>query len=340
MDRAITNVSRLVVHRVGNKLRDEPLRLSKTESMLSSDLESMLVSGYLKGILAEKNEHTFHHESDLNLNETRHYAKAFFDGEIDFVEVSRRFATHLYAHSLHPNIRQGDLLVILFEHVQVGSKSHRAIGLFKSEVPDHYLAVQVAKDELSVVPATGINPNMIDKGALILEGADTVFALDRFGHRTKFWLDDFLRVKKAADPVTSSKVMSFIATKVAEKIEDPINRARYGERVSAVCEEREAFSFSSLDEISKAYVGEDDYRQMLSQAERRYGLDSIEQISAPSEKLNRVLAKKIFRLSLGHEVSLLIPSDLHLSDFQVEDLGEGELQFTIRLRKNSERRRL
>lgn len=339
MDNDMTSVSKLVAHRVGNKLRDEPLKLSKSETALSDELAELLLGGYLKGILSPKNEHRFHHESDLGLNEARHHAKSFFSGEIDFVEASQRFATHLYTQSLHPNIRQGDLLVILFDGVPVGTKTCRAIGLFKSEVPDHYLTVQLGKDELNVVPSTGINPNMIDKGALILEGEETVFALDRFGHRTKFWLDDFLRVRKSADPVTCSKVMSFIAGKVAEKIENPIDRARYGEGVTALCEEGEQFTSSSLSGLAMTYIDEEDYRSMLSQAERRYGLDSSQELVAPSDKLNKTLAKKIFKLSLGHDVSLLIPSSLRLDDFHVQDLGGGEIQFTIRLRGQGERRR-
>jgi len=78
---------------------------------------------------------------------------------------------------------------------------------------------------------------------------------------------------------------------------------------------------------------------MLSQAERRYGLGPSQELTAPSEKLNKTLAKKIFKLSLGHEVSLLIPSNLRLDDFHIEDLGGGALQFTIRLRTQGERRR-
>ncbi|MDE2584694.1 MAG: nucleoid-associated protein [Betaproteobacteria bacterium] len=339
MDHVITSVSKLIAHRVGNKLRDEPLKLSRSETELSDELAELLLGGYLKGILSTKNEHQFHHETELSLNEARHHANSFFSGEIDFVEASRRFATHLYTQSLHPNIRQGDLLVILFDRVPVGTKTFRAIGLFKSEVPDHYLTVQLGKDELNVVPSTGINPNMIDKGALILEGEDTVFALDRFGHRTKFWLDDFLRVKKSADPITCSKVMSFIAGKVAEKIENPIDRARYGESVAALCNEDEQFRSSSLSDLATTYIEEEEYRSMLSQAERRYGLDPSQELIAPSEKLNRTLAKKIFKFSLGHEVSLLIPSTLRLDDFHVEDLGGGALQFTIRLRGQGERGR-
>lgn len=338
MDQVLTSVSKLVAHRIGNKLRDEPLKLSKSETAVSAELAELLLGGYLKGILSTKNEHQFHHESELALNEARHHASLFFSGEIDFVETSRRFATHLYAQSLHPNIRQGDLLVILFEGVPVGTKTCRAIGLFKSEVPDHYLTVQLGNDALNVVPSTGINPNMIDKGALILEGDETVFALDRFGHRTKFWLDDFLKVRKSADPVTCGKVMSFIAGKVAEKIENPIERARYGESMAALCEEEDQLTSLSLSDLATTYIDDETYRSMLSQAERRYGLDPSQELSTPSGKLNKTLAKKIFKLSLGHEVSLLIPPTLRLEDFHVEDIGGGGLQFTIRLRGHGERR--
>jgi len=133
--------------------------------------------------------------------------------------------------------------------------------------------------------------------------------------------------------------MSFIAGKVAEKIENPIERARYGESVAALCEEEEQLTSLSLSDLATTYVDDQTYRSMLSQAERRYGLDPSQELRAPSDKLNKTLAKKIFKLSLGHEVSLLIPSTLRLEDFHVEDIGGGGLQFTIRLRGHGERRR-
>lgn len=337
MDLIKSSVDKLIVHRVGNKLRSESLKLSNTESTVNEELSTLLLSGYLKGISSESNEYYFHHETDLGLNETRFYVRQYFEGEVDFVETSRRLATHLYENSLHPNIRQGDLLVIEFNGISFKNQTRRALGIFKSEVLDNYLTVTVTGDNLNIIPSLGINPNLIDKGVLVLEGEDTVFALDRFGNKTKFWIDDFLKVKKSADVATCSKMMSFIASKVAEAIEDPLERRRYSESVTNLCESNENLDVQTLASTSQEFVNQDDYQNAVSLAQRRYGLSETDTIAAPSNKISKNLAKKISRLELRHGVSLLLPEGMKLSDVEVVEGPNNEVIFTIRMRRDRER---
>jgi hypothetical protein len=337
MDLTASTVNGLIVHRIGNKLRDETLKLSKSESPVNEELSALILGGYLKGISAETNQYYFHHETDLALNETRFYASQYFRNEIDFVEVSRRLATHLYENSLHPNIREGDLLVILFDGISYDNRMQRALGIFKSEVMDNYLTITDGGDTLSVTPSVGINPNLIDKGALILEDGDVVFAVDRFGNKTKFWLDDFLKVRKSADPVTCSRMMSFIAGKVAEAIHDPLDRTRYGESIAALCESNENLTAETLAAASQDFVDENAYGAAISKAQRRFGIASLDSVSAPSTKINKNLTKKISKLELRHGISLLIPGNVKLSDVQVTEGANGEMTFTIRVRRQRER---
>ena len=337
MDLTTSVVNQLIVHRIGNKLRDESLKLSSSESPINEDLSALILGGYLKGITPEKNEYYFHHETDLALNETRFYANQYFHGEISFVEASRRLATHLYENSLHPNIRQGDLLVILFDGITFNNRKQSALGIFKSEVIDSYLTVTNSSDGLNVAPSAGINPNLIDKGALIFEDNDAVFALDRFGNKTKFWIDDFLKVKKSADAATCSKMMSFIAGKIAEAISDPLARQRYSESISTLCENNEQLDVATLAEVSRDFVDPDVYQSTLFQAHRRFGLSDTDDMSAISTKIGKSLAKKVSKLELRHGISLLLPDGINLSDVQVVEGPDNELIFTIRMRRQRER---
>lgn len=337
MELSSSTVSSLIVHRVGNKLRDESLKLSNCESPVSDELSSLILGGYLRGIASEKNEYYFHHETDISLNATRFYINQFFDGEIDLAETSRRLAIHLYENSLHPNIRQGDLLIILFDGIEYKNRNRRALGIFKSEVTDNYLTITDSGDSLNVVPSIGINPNLIDKGALVFEDEDIVFAVDRFGNKTKFWIDDFLKVRKYADSETCSKMMSFIAGKVAESIQDPLDRQRYSESISALCENNEKLDVATLASISQDFIESESYQSALSQAHRRFGLSESDDISAPSGKIGKKLARKVSKLELRYGISLLLPENVNLSDVRVVEGPGNELIFTIRMRRQGER---
>lgn len=337
MDLSASKVNQLIVHRLGNKLRNESLKLSNLESPVNEDLSSLILGGYLKGISSEKNEYYFHHETDITLNETRFYARQYFRGEIEFGEASRRLATHLYENSLHPNIRQGDLLVILFDGIVHNNKKQRAIGVFKSEVMDDYLTITDNGDNLNVVSSAGINPNLIDKGALIIEEGNIVFALDRFGNKTKFWIDDFLKVRKFADASTCSKMLSFIAGQVAEAIPDPLDRQRYSESIATLCKSNEQLDVATLAAVSRDFVESDAYEATLSKAHRRFGLGDTDNIAAVSTKISKNLTRKLSKLELRHGVSLLLPEGINLSDVQVIEGPDNELIFTIRVRRQRER---
>lgn len=337
LDLSEASVGNLFVHRVGNKLREEPLVLSDTASPVTDELSAMLLQGYLKGIVSERNEYYFHHETDLTLNETRFYANQFFRGEVDFSGVAQRFATHLYENSLHPNIRRGDLLVILFQDITYKSRKQNAIGLFKSEELESYFTVTEGAGTLKLSSSVGINPNLIDKGALIFEQGDVVLAVDRFGKRTKFWLDDFLKVKKYADASTCGKIMSFIAGKIAGTIENPVERNRYQESIEDLCSSNESITAKTLAAASKDYIDATFYDATVVQAQRKFGVDELGEAAAPSQALQRALSRKISKLNLGYDVSLLLPPEMKLRDFKVTKEANGELVISLILGKHYER---
>lgn len=337
MDVTAATVTRLAVHRVGNKLHEEGLVMSASESPVSDDVASLIVGGYLRKMLSNKNAYHFHHEVDIDLNEARCYASQYFLGTVDFLEMSRRFAARLYENSTHPNIRSGEFLVVLFSGLRDGERDLRAIGLFKSELLNSYLAINEDHGSLNIVHGAGINPNTIDKGAIIVEDSYDVFALDRAGSKTKFWVDDFLKAKKTADPGTSAKVMSYISAAVAETIQEPVKKQQYGELVAELLKDKETASVDALAQAAHEYIEQDAYESTVEEAKTHFGLESMESVSAPSAVICRNLERKTSRLSLGYGVSLVVPTEVKLLDFQANEGAGGEIVFTVQVRRSSGR---
>ena len=61
-------------------------------------------------------QYEFFHETDIGLNEMYTYVNAIFDTESNFLEQSQHIATHLQSASQHPNIKNGELFIGLFEN--------------------------------------------------------------------------------------------------------------------------------------------------------------------------------------------------------------------------------
>ncbi len=313
-------VKAIIVHQVGNRLREEPLVLADQCFSTTESTSSLILSGYLKGIVSDRNRHVLTHESDISLNDIAHHTSSFFGKKISFEELSKRIATHLYSSAHHPNISAGDLFVILFDGVKQNEKYCSAIGIYKSESKSQYISARNDDKGPQLEVLTGINPELIDKGALIVEGSNNVYALDRLSSRTKYWIEDFLKAKLVADEKAKSAIAISLVEKIRETIDDPVLRQEFGQQLVSLCAKTDEVLGSEIREISERYTSDDLWDSELEKAIERKGLIDIGEIALPSRKFEAKLKKTLSRLNLGRDIILTIPSGLLFEgvDFSVE----------------------
>ncbi|OWY37440.1 hypothetical protein CEK28_16995 [Xenophilus sp. AP218F] len=328
-----SRVERMVVHRVGNPSRGEPLQLSERATRIDDAVSGLLLDGYLKGIVSDKKKHQFFHESDLNLNEIYHYTRQFFRGELDFDAVSQRIAKHLYARSQHPNISAGDLLIILFSGLNDGDRELRALGVFKSEIRDDFLTIIDGGGVFDISHASGINPRLIDKGALILEHGPIVYAVDRLSREAKFWLDDFLKAMRVPDKASSSKMMASVVEQLSEEIEDPLQQARFKDEVLTLVSGEDDVSAQTLTSAAEKFVPREQVEGALGSAAESYGFALDADARLPSKGVAKQLEKTLSRYGVGHGISVLLPGGITLKNIQSQNDGEGGLTLTLFLNK-------
>lgn len=328
-----SRVECLAVHRVGNPSRGEPLQLSERSAEVGEEVSGLILDGYLKGIVSDKKKHQFFHETDLKLNELYHYSREFFNGELDFLALSQRIAKHLYARSQHPNISAGDLLVVLFDGLADGERSQRAIGVFKSEIRDDFLTVIESGTVFDIQHATGINPRLIDKGALLLEHGPYVYAVDRLGQQAKFWLEDFLQAMRVPDQVSSSRMMAEVVEQLSEEIEDPLRQAQFKDEVLSFCGAAEDVSTGQLSAVVEKFVPREQVSQAFDSAAESYGFALDEEARLPGPGMAKRLERTLSKYGVGHGVSVLLPSGTTLKNIHSLNDGEGEITLTLTLQR-------
>lgn len=74
-------------------------------------------------------QYEFFHETNIGLNEVYTYVKSIFDSENSFLEQSKNIATHLHSASQHPNIKNGELFIGLFENCSMATEVKRLLLL-------------------------------------------------------------------------------------------------------------------------------------------------------------------------------------------------------------------
>ncbi|TDQ38957.1 nucleoid-associated protein [Thiopseudomonas denitrificans] len=329
-----TVVENVILHQIGNRLREEPLILAVQCFDITESIANLILGGYLRGIVSDKNQYMLTHESDMVLNDVAHHVSSFFSRKISFIELSRNLAAHLYASAHHPNIASGDLFVILFDKLKLDGKYKSAIGVYKAESKQQYISTRANGENRQLEVSSGINPDLIDKGVLIVEDSEIVYAIDRLSSRTKYWIEDFLKAKQVPNENTKTAVAAGLIEKVRDNIESPVARQDFCREVIALCEDRDEVPSDEIRTVSEKYVSPEIWGTELARITERKGLVDTGEINVPTRNLQTKLKKMFNRINLGQDIGLILPDNLSFNNANFTD-DEETIQISITLEKKN-----
>lgn len=220
-----------IIHKVGNKLRDEGSIHS--ESLIQIDdrgIENLLMNYFFAPFKGEE-FYTFSHHSSLELNEVYSYSLNVFDDPSALAEISVHIANHLYESSTHPKVKGGELYIVSLNDCAVDGELVNAIGIFKSENKDTFLRVYPKAGTFEVEYEQGINISKLDKGALIFDTERDqglkVCIVDNInkGKEAIYWKEDFLGVTARRDDFYQTRNYISLCTQFIndEEISDKID---------------------------------------------------------------------------------------------------------------------
>lgn len=201
MDFSQSKIKHLIIHEIGNKLRDEKIFLSEILQDIDESLENILLNYFLKSFIIEQELFCLKHNSDLNLNEIYSYSKNIFhqNDDASFIQTSQDIAKHLYEYSLHPKIAKGELIIVQIDNIIYEDKNINLIGIFKSEKKDSFLKIIKDDTAINVKDDKGINISKLEKGCLILNRNEhngyTILNIDNQSQETEYWVKKFLNIK-------------------------------------------------------------------------------------------------------------------------------------------------
>ena len=207
-------VAGVVLAKVGNPTREEPLETSKEVCQAEEKDRPFLTELLLKSFRSFDG-FRFAHHSSVEQNEVYGCCKAVFSSESELLERGCDLAKRLYAKSSHPNIKSGDLCIALIEGIVVDGQATKGLCVLKSESVESFLSIRSEGGDLKITTEQGINPEKIDKGCLILDHCAGkgyyVLTFDRAGSESRFWVRDFLGVVPIADPTLMTKKVAEMA---------------------------------------------------------------------------------------------------------------------------------
>ena len=231
-DNTLSSIVSVMIHYVGNRLKEEPLQVSTHPSGMDPATEKQLWN-YLYSAFKTPEFHRFTHPAELELNNVYSICRDIFRDPETFNNRSGALAKLLYEHSQHPNIKSGELFIIYFKSLTFGSLTSDAIGLFKSEKKQPFFFTEEQDETIDVFSYSGISPFKVDKACLVFnqDGEDgyQVLAVDNLnkGEEAKYWFDDFLKVKpRSTEYLKTSSILSLTKNFIEKDLdsEKPLER--------------------------------------------------------------------------------------------------------------------
>lgn len=194
------SINSLFLHRVGNKLNQDELILSKYPVDIGESLKKSLLEYFFSSFKPEE-LYRLHHDIELPLNEVYTCASKIFANPDLLYTESVNLAKHLYNQSIHPKIKDGEFYVVYFKNSILDGETIDALGLFKSENKETFIEIEQLNDGFDIESRQGINIKKIDKGCLIFNTEkDNGYILSIIdntnrGSEAQYWRDNFLNVQ-------------------------------------------------------------------------------------------------------------------------------------------------
>lgn len=190
-------IEKMVVHRVGNKTNNEPLKISPCPFLIHGEIGSVLLKYFTSNFKSPQTYHLFS-EAGVDKNFVYQCVKEIFNDENELYSQSVKLAQYLYEVSEHPNIKSGELYITRLSQCFIDGDVVDAVGIFKSENKETYLKVFPKGDGFDIESESGININKLDKGCIIFnkeqeEGyVATVVDVSNKNGEAAYWTDGFL----------------------------------------------------------------------------------------------------------------------------------------------------
>lgn len=231
---ANARLKQLSAHQVGNKT-DGSLVVSKTPLEIEDEtLLAYLLKNFTTPFANTEDFAFTSADDDPKMNPMYQHISSAFASSSSFHISSISIAKHLFDVSVHPNIKTGDLLVAVFENVEVDGTSTSAIGIFKCENKSNFVNIEYGKNQQSSIShQLGLSLEKLDKGCLIynLEKQDgyRVSIVDKSSKSQEafYWTELFLKVKPVATNFSFTKsVLDVTKTFVVDKMADEFDVSR------------------------------------------------------------------------------------------------------------------
>lgn len=288
-------LNKVIIHKIGNRKRDEVLNLSDYPLKLNDAINAVLKAYFLSPFKLDS-YYSFTHETDLQQNEVFNYAKQLFNDNDKFLELSKRIAEHLYNKTSHSKIKTGELYIAYMQNCMIEDEVCDAIGIFKSETKQNFLKIYEQTSNIDVSAEEGVNIKKLDKACLILnieqEQGYKLCIIDNVNKQleAQYWREEFLNIKQREDSYYQTQNLINICKGFVEEVYNESNEIERPDQIDML--NKSAQYFTEKEDFDVQEFKE----EVLQQDEVK---DAFEQYKDFYQEKNEVALNDNFKISQG-----------------------------------------
>ena len=312
----VNTIKQATIQMVGNKARGEGF----SSAIRLADVEGS--SQFLKAIVENsfklEDWKRFDFIESLSLNPMYQFVSKIFDEKEEFLSQSVNIATYLYDQSLHPNIRSGELYVLLLD-CKYEEELVEAIAILKSEKKDPLLATNNDGEGISVRTVYGTGLKGLDKGCLILnrerENGYMVCTVDNInnGGDAHYWLESFLHVVNRSDAYHGTKdyvvlCKDYLLNEVVKKQKkDKLEAIEIMNDVAEFIKTHDVVTLSELkEEVFNTHGLGEDFERYKETTEKKRNVAVIPEILSSREVIDKMKGVALRKIRLDGNVEIVI----------------------------------
>lgn len=311
----VKEIKMATIQVVGNKTRGEGLSAATTLADVS-DSRDFMTKLIEKSFLMDDLK-CFSYVESVELNPVYQFVSKIFDDNEAFLKQSVNIATFLYDQSLHPNIRNGELYVLLAQ-CEYKKQLVDAVAILKSEKKDPFLATDNDGLEITARTMYGTGLKGLDKGCLVLnmerENGYVVGTVDNVNNGTdaQYWTDNFLHVTNCDDDYHQTAKLTEMLTDYSKivKEESVMEGAIVAKRAVELLKTEEVVR---VDELADKLFDTDEQKRDFEDFRRSYEEENggfAEEVTVIAKAASRkpVTRMNVLRLGNDFEVKVLNPN--------------------------------
>ena len=320
----------ITLQKVGHKIREEANIFAQETMPLDEKKEEDLVPFLLAPFRKNLQPHHFtHYTEKLEFNVLYNSAISVFDDEVDFVDFSNDTLSHLYEKSLHPQIKSGEVFMVLFENMQFEEIPCRGLAIYKLENKKKFIRFDESKG-IDYNIWKGYKLEGIDKACLILdvhrEDGFRVFSIDDQHQESEYWKKNFLEIDMIKDNAYhTKKVLELIEDFSNDIVLDKNDKKSQAEFIANSIQVMQNNDFISPDiieeEIIKPFELIDEFKDFKKNYAEERKVDFVENFEVSFPTLAKESKKLKSEIKLDTNINIKI--DLHDPDAAEEHLERG-----------------